>query len=59
MVSKMRTKRQRKYEWINGHLIKRPITPGYRKFLEATLPVVDKYSKYNLGNIVPKKKDED
>ena len=54
----MRKKKPRKYEWINGHLVKRPQTEGYRKFLQATLPKIEKYSKYNIGNIVPRESNE-
>ena len=54
-----RIKKPRKYEWINGNLVKRPQTEGYRKFLQATLPNAVKYSKYNLGNIAPKDNNED
>jgi hypothetical protein len=54
----MRTIKPRKYEWINGNLVKRPQTESYRKFLEATLPHAVKYSKYNIGNLEPKGNDE-
>ncbi len=47
----MRTRVPRKKIWINGHLVPNPKTAGYKKFLEATLPVVDKPT---YGSIVPK-----
>ena len=50
-LEKMRTKVPRKKIWINGHLVPNPKTAGYKKFLEATLPVVDKPT---YGSIVPK-----
>ena len=37
----MRTKNSRRKVLINGHFIDNPKTEGYRKFLEATLPVVE------------------
>ncbi len=55
----MRTKRPRKYIYINGHRLRRPITEGYKKFLEATLPIIDPHRDLNIGNISPNKKDED
>ena len=47
----MRTRKTRNKEWINGHLVPRPKTAGYRKFLQATLPDIPK-PKYN--SIKPK-----
>tara|TARA_R100001509_G_C4851423_1_gene210246 strand:+ start:407 stop:577 length:171 start_codon:yes stop_codon:yes gene_type:complete len=55
----MRTKRPRKWIWINGHKIPRPVTDSYKKFLEATLPVVEPYRNYNIGNIAPRENNED
>ena len=37
----MRTKRSRRKVWINGHFVDNPDTEGYKKFLQATLPVVE------------------
>ena len=36
----MRRKIRRRKVWINGHFVDNPKTEGYRKFLEATLPIV-------------------
>lgn len=49
----MRTRKPRNKIWLNGHLVPNPRTDGYRKFLEATLPLIDKplYKK-----IVPNEK---
>ena len=47
----MRTRIPRKKIWINGHHVANPKTAGYKKFLEATLPIVDKPI---YGSIEPK-----
>lgn len=47
----MRTKVRRKKIWINGHHVPNPKTASYKKFLEATLPIVDKPT---YGSIEPK-----
>lgn len=47
----MRNRKPRNKIWINGHLVPNPRTEGYKKFLEATLPVVDKPT---YGSIEPK-----